>query len=119
MSKKLDNRNNESHTLGMESATPPATRSRGVTALVRKRVDQGGERLWRLDDFADLPFAAVAQALSRLTRMGALQRLSKGVYYRGRNTAFGKSQPNPAAMQRLVTRHKTVFPSGVAAANLL
>ena len=103
----------------MESVTPQATRSRGVTALVRKRVDQGGERLWRLEDFADLPFAAVAQALSRLTRRGALQRLSTGVYYRGRNTAFGKSQPNPATMQRLVTRHKTVFPSGVAAANLL
>jgi hypothetical protein len=89
------------------------------TSLVRKRIEEGGERLWRFEDFADLPFPAVAQALSRLTRAGAIERLSKGVYYRTRDTAFGKSRPNPAAMQNLVTRHKAIFPSGIAAANLL
>jgi hypothetical protein len=97
--------------------SPPATRR--VSGLVRQRIERGGERLWRLEDFRDLPFTAVAQALSRLTRARVIERLSKGVYYRTRQTAFGKSRPNPAAIQNLASRHKTVFPSGIAAANLL
>jgi hypothetical protein len=48
-----------------------------------------------------------------------LERLSKGVYYRARQTSFGKSLPNPAAMKKLAASHKQVFPSGIAAANLL
>jgi hypothetical protein len=103
----------------LETPAPSHTSSRPVTGLVRQRIERNGERLWRLDDFRDLPFAAVAQALSRLTRQGALERLSKGVYYHTRETAFGKSRPNPAAIQKLASRRKTVFPSGVAAANLL
>jgi len=35
----------------------------------------------------------VAQALSRLTRNGRLERLSKGTYYHPRETSFGKSRP--------------------------
>jgi hypothetical protein len=95
------------------------TGSRRTTSSIRQRIERGGERLWRYEDFRDLPFTAVAQALSRLTRQGILERLSKGVYYRTRETTFGKSRPNPTAIQRLASRHKTVFPSGIAAANLL
>lgn len=90
-----------------------------VMKLVRQRIERGGDRLWRHDDFRDLPFTAVAKALSRLTRQGVIERLSKGVYYRSRETAFGKSLPNPADMGRLASKRKTVFPSGIAAANLL
>ena len=93
--------------------------SRQVTEIVRQRIDGAGERLWRFEDFRDLPSMAVAQALSRLARQGVLQRLSKGVYYRPRQTAFGKSLPNPAVIQKLASRSKHVFPSGIAAANLL
>jgi hypothetical protein len=64
-------------------------------------------------------FSAVAQALSRRTRDGTRERLSKGVYYRSRETAFEKSGPNPAAILQLTSRRKTVFPSGIAAANLM
>lgn len=87
--------------------------------LDRHRIERGGERLWRFEDFRDVPFTAVAQALSRLTRRGTIERLSKGVYYRSRETAFGRSRPNPAAIRRLASRRKTLFPSGIAAANLL
>jgi predicted transcriptional regulator of viral defense system len=87
-------------------------------AFVRQQIERGGERLWKLEDFRDLPFMAVAQALSRLTRQGRLERLSKGVYYSSHDTAFGKSRPNPAAIQQLASRRRTVFPSGIAAANL-
>jgi hypothetical protein len=98
----------------MRASTP-----RRTAALVRQRIESAGERLWRLEDFSDLPFAAVAQALSRLTRSGVLERLSKGTYYRTRETAFGKSRPNPAAIQKLASRRNTVHPSGIAAANVL
>jgi hypothetical protein len=88
-------------------------------AFVRRRIERGGERLWQPEDFRDLSFTAVAQALSRLQRQGILERLSKGVYYRTRETAFGKSRPNPATIQKLAAKRKTVFPAGIAAANLL
>lgn len=88
-------------------------------AVIRRRIEAESDRVWRLEDFQDLPYTAVAQALSRLTREGHLQRLSKGVYYSSRSTPFGKSHPNPAAIQRLARQRKNVFPSGIAAANLL
>lgn len=92
---------------------------RRVSGVVRQRIERGGERLWRYADFHELPFTSVAQALSRLARAGEIQRLSKGVYYRSRQTAFGPSRPNPAAMQKLASPRKTIFPSGIAAASLL
>ncbi len=92
---------------------------RRSAALVRQRIERGGECLWRYQDFSGLPFSAVAKALSRLARAGKIQRLSKGVYFRNRQTAFGESRPNPAEIQKLAARQKTVFPSGIAAAGLL
>ena len=93
--------------------------SRPIAGLIRRRIERGGERLWRLEDFRAFPFAAAAQTLSRLTRQGILERLSKGIYYRSRDTTFGKSRPNPAAIQKLTSGHTSIFPSGIAAANLL
>jgi hypothetical protein len=100
------------------STTAPAS-SRSIASSVCQRIERGGEKLWRLQDFRDLPFTAVAQALSRLTREGMLERLSKGVYYHTRETTFGKSRPNPAAIQNLASEKTAIFPSGIAAANLL
>jgi Family of unknown function (DUF6088) len=119
ISKKLDIGREETQTFLMKRYITETRRYGHVIALIRQRIQAAGERLWRLEDFADLPFTAVAQALSRLTRNGRLERLSKGVYYSTRETAFGKSRPNPAAIQRLAARRKTVFPSGISAANLL
>ncbi len=103
----------------MQTISKLPTASRGAADSIRQRIERGGERLWRLDDFRAFPFTAAAQALSRLTREGMLERLSKGIYYRARETAFGKSRPNPAAIQKLAAAHKSFFPSGIAAANLL
>ncbi len=97
----------------------PANRRRHIASTVRRRIERGGERLWRYEDFADLPCTAVAQALSRLARCGQLDRLSKGVFYRARQTAFGKSQPSPAAVRQLAADQESFFPSGTVAANLL
>jgi hypothetical protein len=96
-----------------------STASRRIAKTIRERIIRRGERLWRLEDFEGMPSTAVAQALSRLTRQGLLERLSKGVYYRFRQTTFSKSIPNPIAIQELASRRKNVFPSGIAAASLL
>ena len=86
----------------------------------RRRIENSGELLWRFDDFAVAPVAAVAQTLSRMTRVGELERLSKGVYYRSRQTVLGKSRPNPAGIRKLAAdRDNFVFPAGTAVANLL
>ena len=95
------------------------TDSRRTAGLVRSRIEQGGERLWRYEDFAGLPFTSVAQALSRLTRAGLIERLSKGVYYRTRKTSFGPSRPNPAGIRKLASHQRSIFPAGLAAANML
>jgi hypothetical protein len=97
--------------------TKPALRS--AAATVRTRVERGGERLWRFADFPGVPAPALAQTLSRLTRDGTLQRVSKGVYYRGRETRLGPSQPSPTALRQLASRDGGVFPAGVTAASLL
>lgn len=95
------------------------TQTRKTASSVRMQIERGGERLWRYDDFRNCPFPAVAQTLSRLTRNGTLERLSKGVYYRSRSTALGPSRPSPTAIRKLAERDKAIFPSGIAAANLL
>lgn len=95
----------------------PATAS--IAQSVRERIEAGGERVWRLTDFEGMPFTAVAQTLSRLTREGEIQRLGKGLYYRPRLTAFGPSRPNAAQIRALPMRRKKAFPVGIAAANIL
>jgi hypothetical protein len=92
----------------------------GQTAgTIRKRITYRGERLWRLEDFEEFSPTAVAQAFSRLAREGFIERLSKGTYYRSRETAFGRSRPSPAAIQKLASRRNDIFPAGTAAASLL
>jgi len=118
IAEKLDDMPVKIDTGNMGTSTTSAG-SRQIMRLIRRRIERGGEKLWRLEDFRDLPFNAVAQALSRLTRQGILERLSKGVYYRSRQTTFGKSLPNPSAIQELASRRKHVFSSGIAAASLL
>jgi predicted transcriptional regulator of viral defense system len=98
---------------------PKAAKTRSTASSIRLQIERGGEKLWRHKDFREQPFPAVAQTLSRLARNGTLERLSKGVYYRLRSTAFGPSRPSPTAIKILAERTKTIFPSGTAAANLL
>lgn len=90
-----------------------------VTAKqIRSRVRRGGERFWRHTDFADLPSAAVSQALSRLARGGELDRVRKGVYYRSRPTVLGTSRPSPDSIVTHSTKTR-LHPAGITAANYL
>ena len=117
IAKILDTRTNLSDIRDMgTSANKP---DQQTMRQVRDRIEHGGERLWRYEDFTGLPFTSVAQALSRLARSGLIQRLSKGTYYHSRQTAFGPSRPNPAALRNLAARTRPMFPAGIAAANLV
>jgi hypothetical protein len=100
------------------SRTAPTLRP-NAAAVVRCRVESGGEALGRHSDFPGLPPTAVAQALSRLARAGEIERLSRGVYYRGRTTPFGPSRPDPVAVRGLAAGKATFHPAGLAAAALL
>ena len=86
--------------------------------LIRKSIEEKGERYWRHDDFSTLPPAAVSKTLSRLSQEGYLQRVSKGLYYRPRQTRFGRSHPSQSDIQQLPTKQK-LRPAGLSAANLL
>jgi hypothetical protein len=116
---KLDKAAGKPDNLSMSTIHQNALRAHNVTSVVRHQVEDGGERVWRMTDFSELSFPAVAQALSRLARQGRLRRLGKGLYYRPRETTFGPSLPNPAVIRALPLRQRAVFPVGVAAANLL
>jgi hypothetical protein len=102
----------------MKSVEKKSSAANSVADTVRRRIEAGGDRVWRYCDFRGLPFTAVAQSLSRLARRGAIQRLGKGLYYRPRETVFGPSKPNPAKLRELLVGQRT-FPAGLAAANLL
>jgi hypothetical protein len=86
---------------------------------IRNQIESGGERIWRLDDFKNMPFTAVAQTLSRLSKKGVIRRISKGLYYRSRQTPFGESKPSPSQLHSLHIQRKDIFPAGNAASNLL
>jgi len=111
LAKKLDIRWPALNTISMSKAIHGPERTSKVALSVRQRIERGGERLWRLGDFDDLPFTAVAQALSRLKRKGTIQRLTKGVYYRARPTSFGSSRPNPTTLERIALEKTPIFPS--------
>lgn len=103
----------------MRKSKKTKSSSTSTAESVRKQIDTGGERIWRLADFEDMPFTAVAKILSRLCRQGIIQRLGKGLYYRSQQTAFGPSIPSSNHIHNLGIKRKGVFPAGIAAANLL
>jgi hypothetical protein len=124
LAKKRDKTAEEAEDRGMViRATTVKNRQRSIVGRIRVRIEAAGERVWRAADFqgADRAWTAqaIAQALSRLSRQGVVRRFGKGLYYRGRETAFGPSLPSPALVQSLPIAGRKMFPSGHAAASAL
>jgi hypothetical protein len=108
-----------SGTVGQDPKDPGVTPPKlSTAATVRDRVTHGDADYWRHSSFTDLPASAVAMALSRLAREGALQRVGKGVYYRPRQTSLGPSGPAASAIAAQSLR-APVHPAGLTAANVL
>lgn len=93
-------------------------RSRSTARTLRDRVNRGGARFWKYSDFQNLPPAAVAKTLSRMAQEGALQRVSKGVYYRPVPTSFGPSLAGSTGAAA-GTLTAPVYLAGLSAANAL
>ena len=97
----------------------PSAASAKVTAIVRRRIMSGGDRIWRIADFHGKPYMTVAQALSRLVRQGHLQRYGKGLYYLSQPGESGPSTPDPAKLLALLDPQTKLYPAGLTAAKLL
>src|SRR5438874_13526666 len=84
--------------LYVKRASERGPEHRSVAAAVEARIGGSGDRLWSYADFSDLPFTAVSQTLSRLTRKGRLARVRKGLYYTPRRTVLGPSRPSRSSV---------------------
>lgn len=77
-----------------------------ISQVVKSGIDSMPEGKIFDYSYFDLPQSGeltLAKALSRLTSTGIIQRLSKGKYYRPRNTIFGKIQPDENEIIRTLT----------------
>ena len=90
-----------------------------TAARVRKLVLESSDRFWRVEDFPGDAHAVAAQ-LSRLERAEKLQRVRRGVYWRGRDTPFGVVGP-PAvqAVREVLLDDEAIGAAGWYATNLL
>ncbi len=89
-----------------------------VAQQIREIIKERGCGYWRHADFSDMPPAAVSQTLSRMVKEGFLARVSKGLYYRPRQTRFGLSRPSSSDIQKLPMK-QNLCPAGLSAASLL
>ena len=90
-----------------------------IAHTVRWRIAHSKERFWRNEDFED-GSKAVEMVLLRLVAEGELERVRRGVYWRGRRTRFGMTLPSPiAAVGEVLGAREVVGGAEWYAANLL
>ena len=89
----------------------------GVAPSIRARITDA-DGFWRPEDFDDLGNPnAVDQALADLHTAGELRRIRRGLYWRGRRTAFGMSRPSNAdILEQITGLTHGIGPSGYSAA---
>jgi hypothetical protein len=92
----------------------------GSTAeRIRRRVIRSRDRFWRVEDFDGDP-KAIEMAVLRLERAGELERVRRGVYWRGRNTRYGRAVPSHLeAVREVIGDGEGVGAAGWYATNLL
>jgi Family of unknown function (DUF6088) len=94
------------------------TTSTGIAPTIRARITKADDHCWRPGDFDDLANPnAVDQALADLHTAGELRRIRRGLYWRGRRTAFGMAPPPATAIIEQITGLTYgIGPSGHSAA---
>jgi len=76
----------------------------GIAPTIRARITNVYDAFWRPEDFDDLRSPnAVDQSLADLHTAGELRRIRRGLYWRGRRTAFGMSRPSNIDILRQIT----------------
>lgn len=93
--------------------------SDSVAAKVRAKVRRGGsDRFWTSADFDALADPhQIDHALSRIASQGDLRKVRRGLYWRGKVTAFGMSRPSTADTVAAIVGTRGVGPAGLSAAN--
>ena len=87
--------------------------------VVRKRILASRDRIWRTQDFEGSRNAVQAE-LRRLVRAGEIERMRRGVYWRGRRTRFGLAVADEGrALRKLLGKYRGVGAAGWYATNLL
>lgn len=95
------------------------TPSESVAQQVRDRALRSRERIWHIEDFDGSP-KAVNNELRRLVERGELQRIRRGVYWRGRKSRFGMHAVDDGmAVQSVVGQDEAIGATGWNATNLL
>jgi hypothetical protein len=90
-----------------------------IAHAVRRQVGRSRDRFWRNEDFGG-DAKAVEMALLRLVADGALERVRRGVYWRGRVTPFGMTVPSAvAAVRQVIGEREAVGAAEWYASNLL
>ena len=89
----------------------------GIAPTIRARITNA-DGFWRPEDFDELGNPnAVDQALADLHTAGELRRIRRGLYWRGRRTAFGMSRPpNADILEQLTGLTCGIGPSSYSAA---
>lgn len=86
---------------------------------IRERVLKSREQIWRVEDFEGTP-KAVNNELRRLVERGELQRVRRGVYWRGRVSRFGMHGVDEGeAVQTVVGRDEAIGATGWNATSIL
>ncbi|NHE67809.1 hypothetical protein G9U53_26245 [Rhodococcus sp. D-46] len=99
-------------------------KARGVnrpvkSGTVREKILASSERFWRPNDLSGVP-KTISNVLSELVREGELERVRRGLYWRGVKTPLGMSPPPEAALvSELLGTQRGVGPAGLSAASAL
>lgn len=92
---------------------------KSTAAVVRTQILRSQDKFWRIIDFDAKPHA-VAMELRRLVDAGELERVRRGVYWRGRKSRFGRDVPAAVqALREVVGAGEAVGAAGWYATNLL
>jgi hypothetical protein len=90
-----------------------------VARRIREHVLKSHDRIWRVEDFEGTP-KAINNELRRLVERGQLQRIRRGVYWRGRMSRFGMTSVDESqAVQTVVGRDEAIGATGWNATNIL
>src|SRR4051794_40940245 len=92
-----------------------------IAEQVKTRIEQWEPgKVITCDDFADLnSFQVVALNLSRLQKLGVIERLSKGCYYNPRQSKFAKLKPSESEILSSVLEKNGGYVAGPTALNRL
>ena len=88
--------------------------ARSITSTIRR----SRNRFFRWSDFSGTR-SAIEKALSRLVDRRELSRVRGGLYWKGSETPFGMSPPNPREVVAAYADGSPTGPAGLSAANFL